>query len=160
MKKILFTLLSVFTIQAYAVTMTNSGSIGGACTISNVANGVLASGTMSVPGDAIGTPASGGYPAQATISQNQANAFKLVIVEGTISAPSVSNPVKNLYPSISDGPNAGVTFSGSVTSTTREANLAAAGQDTFLLNSSFSTAGTPLPIGNYSMSYDVTCVAQ
>ena len=163
MKKILLAVLAAFAFQtAYADTMTNSGTISASCSISNVADGVMGLGVASVPGDAIGTPGSGGYPAQATVTNNGANQFKISVVQGTLTTPTITagNRVNNLNPVISDGPNAGATFTGSITSTTREANLANTGQDTFQLNSAIATPGTPLPVGNYSMSYNVTCVAQ
>ena len=163
MKKILLAVLAAFAVQtAYADTMTNSGTISASCSISNIADGVMGLGVASVPGDAIGTPGSGGYPAQATVTNNGANQFKISAVQGTLTTPTITagNRVNNLNPVISDGPNAGATFTGSITSTTREANLANTGQDTFQLNSAIATPGTPLPVGNYSMSYNVTCVAQ
>ena len=163
MKKILLAVLAAFAFQtAYADTMTNSGTISASCSISNIADGVMGLGVASVPGDAIGTPGSGGYPAQATVTNNGANQFKISVVQGTLTTPTITagNRVNNLNPVISDGPNAGATFTGSVTSTTREANLANEGQDTLQLNSAIATPGTPLPVGNYSMSYNVTCVAQ
>jgi hypothetical protein len=163
MKKILLAVLAAFAVQtAYADTMTNSGTISASCSISNIADGVMGLGVASVPGDAIGTPGSGGYPAQATVTNNGANQFKISVVQGTLTTPTITagNRVNNLNPVISDGPNAGATFTGSITSTTREANLANTGQDTFQLNSAIATPGTPLPVGNYSMSYNVTCVAQ
>ncbi len=163
MKKILLAVFTAFAVQtAYAETMQNSGTISASCSISNIADGVLGVSTASVPGDAIGTPGSGGYPAQATVTNNGANQFKISAVQGTLTTPTISagNRVNNLNPVISDGPNAGASFSGTTTSTTREANLANEGQDTLQLNSAIATPGTPLPVGNYTMSYDVTCVAQ
>ncbi len=163
MKQFILAMFALFAIQtASAVTMQNSGTINASCNISNVADGVMGVATASVPGDAIGTPGSGGYPAQATVTNNGANQFKISAVQGTLTTPTISagNRVNNLNPVISDGPNAGASFSGTTTSTTREANLANEGQDTLQLNSAIATPGTPLPVGSYTMSYDVTCVAQ
>lgn len=163
MKKIILAMVALFAIQtASADTLQNAGTISASCNISNVVDGVMGVSTASVPGDAIGTPGAGGYPAQATITNNGANQFKISAVQGTLTTPTITagNRVNNLNPVISDGPNAGATFTGSVTSTTREANLANTGQDTFQLNSAIATPGTPLPVGSYTMAYDVTCVAQ
>ncbi len=164
MKQFILAMFALFAIQTASAqtTMQNQGTLNATCDISNVADGVMGKATASVPGDAFGTPGAGGYKAQATITNNAANQFKISVVEGTITTPTITagNRVNNMSPEISSGPNTGATFSGTTTSTTREANLANEGQDTFLLGSAVATPGTPLPAGVYTMSYSVSCIAQ